>query len=199
MSQDQGKPSDRLLEAEKHGVFNPVVKGLFDELHQRLVSAEAEIKDMREFHLIVKTIKGMSDNSMKSPTQEATKQWCECSDPLHPGEHRLPSSYKPKATKPECEHDKGDKWSCLDKYTYIIAYPKTGFPKCPICKPIPTHEPRKLTEILAKSYDEFDFSKMAEAAVKEVERVAKEINDVYGFMTTNDFEMFIKDTKGRLL
>ena len=40
---------------------------------------------------------------------------------------------------------------------------------------------------------------MAEAAVKEVERVAKEINDVYGFMTTNDFEMFIKDTKGRLL
>ncbi len=117
---DQGKPSERIepfwVDPRMESKNSKDTRREIDSLHQRLVSAEAEIN----------TLKTLVECGKKPPTQEATK--------------------------PECLGN--PKWMGIK-----------------VDCSVPTPEPRKLTDILAKSYDEFDFSKMAEAAVKEVERV----------------------------
>lgn len=94
----------------------------------------------------IATLKSLLECGKKSPTQEATK--------------------------PECAHDRGDcNWHNSTATQMVIAS-KFYNPKCPFC---PTPEPRKLAEILcdAQTYpkNNVEYKKMAEAVVKEVERV----------------------------
>lgn len=160
MNQDQGKPSKRLY---PHGHFRDqsvTYEMILDELHQRLVSAEAEIKELREHgsNLFISNCTSHQEmnerlRKLESPTQEATK--------------------------PVCQHNyfadlagsNGEKQICTS--CYIVR-----------SKPIPTPEPRKLAEVIGKVFTNRGyvnapdlFELQAEAAVKEVERVIDEYWD----------------------